>query len=64
MDMELEPRPKPTVTVGEDLSDASIDELHERIAALREEISRCEAAIVSKDAARLAADAVFGKPSA
>lgn len=60
MDVDLEPKPKPTITVGEDLSDASVGELAERIEALREEITRCEDAIKTKDAARSAADAVFG----
>lgn len=63
MDVDLEPKPKPTITVGEDLSDASIGELTERIEALREEIARCEAAMKDKDAARLAADSVFGAPT-
>ena len=62
MDVDLEPKPKPTITVGEDLSDASVGELAERIEALREEIARCEEAIKTKDAARSAADAVFGAP--
>lgn len=62
MDSDLEPKPNPKITVGEDLSDASVGELAERIEALRGEISRCEQAMKAKDAARLAADAVFGKP--
>lgn len=62
MELDLEPKPKPTITVGEDLSDASVGELAERIEALRGEIARCEEAMTSKDAARLAADAVFGAP--
>ncbi len=62
MDLDLEPKPKPTISVGDDLSDASVDELAERIAALKDEIVRCQEAMTSKDAARLAADAVFGSP--
>ena len=62
MDIDLEPKPKPTISVGDDLSDASVHELEERIEALHEEIVRCEAAMKAKDAARSAADAVFGKP--
>ena len=62
MDMDLEPKPKPTISVGDDLSDASVGELAERIEALKEEIARCEQAMKTKDAARSAADAVFGKP--
>lgn len=61
MDMDLEPKPKPKVILGEDLADASVGELAERIEALKAEIVRCETAMRSKDAARLAADAVFGK---
>ena len=60
MDVDLEPKPKPTIVVGDDLSEASIDELAERIAALKDEIKRCEEAIAAKTAARSAADAVFG----
>ena len=63
MDLDLEPKPKPVITVGEDLSDVSVGELAERIEALRAEITRCEDAMKAKDAARLAADAVFGKPA-
>jgi uncharacterized small protein (DUF1192 family) len=48
--------------VGDDLSDASVGELAERIEALRAEITRCEEAMKAKDAARLAADSVFGSP--
>jgi uncharacterized small protein (DUF1192 family) len=62
MDLDLEPKPKPTITVGDDLSDASVGELAERIEALRGEITRCEEAMKAKDAARLAADSVFGTP--
>jgi uncharacterized small protein (DUF1192 family) len=64
MELDLEPKPKPSIVVGSDLSDASLGELAERIEALRAEISRCEAAILAKGAARDAADAVFGKPKA
>jgi uncharacterized small protein (DUF1192 family) len=39
MDSDLEPKPKPTITVGDDLSDVSVGELAERIEALRDEIS-------------------------
>ena len=62
MDSDLEPRPKPVITIGEDLSDVSVGELIERIEALKAEIARCEEAMNAKDAARLAADAVFGAP--
>ena len=62
MDLDLEPKAKPTISVGDDLSEASVDELAARIEALKGEITRCEKAMHDKDAARLAADAVFGKP--
>ena len=43
------------------LDDMSIQELKERIDALRQEISACEAMIVKKEATRKAADAAFFK---
>lgn len=45
--------------VGMPLDALSIDELAHRIAILREEITRIEAAIETKNASRSAADAVF-----
>ena len=45
--------------VGMPLDTLSIDELAHRIAILREEITRIEAAIETKNASRSAADAVF-----
>jgi uncharacterized small protein (DUF1192 family) len=42
----------------------SIDELHARIAKMKAEIARCEAAIAAKQNQKHAADAIFGvKPS-
>ncbi|NMA99723.1 MAG: DUF1192 domain-containing protein [Phyllobacteriaceae bacterium] len=52
-------RKKPVLEVGMVLDALSIDELHERIALLREEIARIEGAIESKTKGRAAADAVF-----
>lgn len=49
--------------VREDLDAYAVSELHERIAALRDEIARCEAAITRKSSGRAAADALFGTPS-
>ena len=43
------------------LEDMSIQELKERIEALKAEIAGCEAAIVKKEATRKAADAAFFK---
>lgn len=52
-------RKKPVHEVGMVLDALSIDELHERIALLREEIARIKGAIESKTEGRAAADAVF-----
>lgn len=45
--------------VGMVLDSLSVEELHERIALLRGEIVRLEAAIESKTASRSAAESVF-----
>jgi uncharacterized small protein (DUF1192 family) len=47
--------------VGEPLDALSVDELAERIALLKAEITRLEAALDSKSASRAAADAFFRK---
>jgi uncharacterized small protein (DUF1192 family) len=47
--------------VGEALDALSVDELNERIAILRAEIARLEAARDGKSASRAAADAFFRK---
>lgn len=52
---------EPIRTVKRLLDDMSIDELKEKIEALKAEITRCEAAIVKKEATRKAADAAFFK---
>lgn len=44
-----------------DLEIFSIEELHERITNLKEEIARCEMAIAAKNKSRDAANALFGK---
>ncbi len=54
-----EPRPRPHHTVGEALDTLSVDDLRERIAALRAEIVRLETAMDAKQASRHAADAFF-----
>lgn len=46
-------------TIGEDLARLSVDELEQRINALKAEITRLEAAITGKNASRLAADQFF-----
>ena len=55
------PRPKKVTTheVGQVLDTLSVDELDERIALLKAEIGRLEAARAAKQASKLAADAVF-----
>jgi len=46
----------------QDLDPLSIDELHERIAALKDEIARVEAHIARVTAHRSAAEELFKKP--
>jgi uncharacterized small protein (DUF1192 family) len=58
-DEDLEPKRKPTHEIGQDLSLLSVFELRERVALLKEEIARLEAAAAAKDAARGAADLFF-----
>lgn len=54
------PLKKPaTHVLGEGLDTLSVEELRERIALLRQEIVRLDAAILAKEASRGAADAVF-----
>ncbi|MFC7396274.1 DUF1192 domain-containing protein [Chelatococcus sp. GCM10030263] len=53
------PRPQLNHVIGQDLSLLSVDELAERIALLRAEIGRLEAALAAKEASRAKADAVF-----
>jgi uncharacterized small protein (DUF1192 family) len=55
------PRKKKKHEVGEDLSSLSLHELAERIALLREEIARIEAAIGEKQKTATAAAAFFKK---
>jgi len=59
MDEELPPKKKTVHEIGQDLSLLSIGELTERVALLKEEIARLEAAKASKSATRTAADAFF-----
>ncbi len=53
------PRRKVTHDIGQDLSQLSVGELEARIALLREEIARIEAALIGKRASRDAADSFF-----
>jgi uncharacterized small protein (DUF1192 family) len=59
MDDDLLPKKKTAHEIGQDLSLLSIGELTERIAQLKEEIARLEAAKASKSATRTAADQFF-----
>lgn len=56
-----EPRaqPKRTIAVGDDLTNASVEDLKARIEALRAEIVRTEAELTTKSARKSAADALF-----
>jgi uncharacterized small protein (DUF1192 family) len=53
------PARKPTHEIGQDLSALSVEELGERIAMLRAEITRLEAAVDTKSATRNAAEQFF-----
>ena len=59
MDEDLPQKKKAVHEIGQDLSLLSIGELTERVAQLKEEIARLEAAKASKSATRTAADAFF-----
>ena len=56
---DLEPQPKPVHEIGQNLSMLSVDELRQRIEALKAEIARLEADMATKESSRAAADAVF-----
>jgi len=52
-------KPIPTIRVGEDLSNMSVEELAERIEALKGEITRCEEDVQAKTSSLSAAEAAF-----
>jgi uncharacterized small protein (DUF1192 family) len=56
-------RPKKKIVheIGQDLALLSVNELRERIALLKDEITRLEASIASKQASRSVADTFFKK---
>jgi uncharacterized small protein (DUF1192 family) len=56
---DLKPKPKPGVTLGEDLKTLSVGELEARIADLQREIERVQAELGAKKAHEAAAAAVF-----
>jgi uncharacterized small protein (DUF1192 family) len=53
------PRKKVTHEIGQDLSLLSVEELNERIALLRSEVERLQAAVTRKRASKDAADSFF-----
>jgi len=59
MDEDDRPKKKIVHEIGQDLALLSVKELEERIAALKEEIGRLEAAIASKRTSRGVADQFF-----
>ncbi len=59
MDEEIRSAQPRAALLGADITPLSEAEIVERIAALKEEIARLEAALVSKQASRTAADAAF-----
>ena len=60
-DEDDRPKRKIAHEIGQDLALLSVKELQERIAVLREEISRLEGAIAGKEASRDVADRFFKK---
>jgi uncharacterized small protein (DUF1192 family) len=60
---EDDDRPKKKITheIGQELALLSVKELQERIVILREEITRLEASIASKQTSRSVADQFFKK---
>ena len=59
--LEDDLEPKKAKPALKDLGPLSVEELHDYIAAMKEEITRVEAAIEKKRASTLAADAFFKK---
>ena len=58
-DDEERPKKKLVHEIGQDLALLSVEELRERIALLKDEISRLEAAVAAKQASRTTADQFF-----
>ena len=59
MDEDDRPKKKIVHEIGQELALLSVKELQERIAILKEEIGRLEAAISGKQASRTVADQFF-----
>ena len=55
------PKKKLTHEIGQDLALLSVAELRDRMALLRDEISRLEQAAAAKSASRTVADQIFKK---
>ena len=61
MDEDDRPKKKIVHEIGQDLALLAVKELEERIALLRQEIARLEAAVASKRTSRNVADQFFKK---
>ena len=61
IDDDDRPKKKIVHDIGQDLSLLSVDELAERVAALKDEIARLEPAISGKQASKSSADLFFKK---
>ena len=59
MEEPAEPKKKTVHEIGQDLSQLSVFELKERIAALNAEIARIESAVQKKESSKNAADNFF-----
>ena len=59
MDEDDRPKKKVVHDIGQELALLSVTELEERIALLKEEIGRLEAAVAGKQASRNVADQFF-----
>jgi uncharacterized small protein (DUF1192 family) len=61
VDEDDRPKKKVVHEIGQDLALLSVKELEERVALLKEEIGRLQAAIASKQGSRTVADQFFKK---
>jgi uncharacterized small protein (DUF1192 family) len=61
IDEDDRPKKKITHEIGQELALLSVGELAERVALLKDEIARLEAAMSSKQASKSAADQFFRK---
>jgi len=61
IDEEERPKKKLAHEIGQELALLSVEELRDRISLLKEEITRLEAAMASKQASRSTADQYFKK---